>query len=389
MSSTDLANEATKKHIRIAEAESLAHSILQKTRVPLAKITHKGLQEIEVEVEMGVGDDVGNVGVGGVAVGEIAKAGPKAEEEERRERERRARTASFSTTKPESPITPSWVPSALSPTTILAPGLPTTTLGPGSVSGQEADPNRSFFFPTPSDFESMPVPEPEPELNLDELINIDEDASPSALDTEPTPELQTALPGPGWGVEAVVASPTATAGPITKAPPAPLETSLLPTITTTTGTTTGPGPSPGPGGTALSPFASTPSFDLNSLWSAPAPAPLPTSSSTPLSHLPPNTLQDPNRAQDSSKSERKAPQTTHAQVQSSHALVVDRDILGPEAADQDFDMFLETQEDGANGVGGAAGAGGSAGGVGGGVGREIAAFNALPVVWSGMVSACL
>ncbi|KIJ65579.1 hypothetical protein HYDPIDRAFT_70652, partial [Hydnomerulius pinastri MD-312] len=39
MSSTDLANEETKQSIKMAEKESLEHSILQKTTVPRAKIT--------------------------------------------------------------------------------------------------------------------------------------------------------------------------------------------------------------------------------------------------------------------------------------------------------------------------------------------------------------
>ncbi|KAJ7890537.1 hypothetical protein B0H14DRAFT_3081675 [Mycena olivaceomarginata] len=47
MSSTDLANEQAKQAIKIAEKEALEHSILEKTVIPRAKLTHKGLEDIE------------------------------------------------------------------------------------------------------------------------------------------------------------------------------------------------------------------------------------------------------------------------------------------------------------------------------------------------------
>jgi len=47
MSSTDLANEETKQSIKILEKEALEYSILPKTVVPRAKLTHKGLQQME------------------------------------------------------------------------------------------------------------------------------------------------------------------------------------------------------------------------------------------------------------------------------------------------------------------------------------------------------
>jgi hypothetical protein len=80
MSSTDLADEETKQSIKIAEKEALEHSILQKSTAPRAKITHKGLQDIE--------------GVNGEASSahEIERhIEEEQEEEERRERERMAR----------------------------------------------------------------------------------------------------------------------------------------------------------------------------------------------------------------------------------------------------------------------------------------------------------
>ncbi|KAH9166816.1 hypothetical protein EDB89DRAFT_2001434 [Lactarius sanguifluus] len=47
MSSTELASQEQQQSIKQAEQEALAHSILIKSTVPRAKITHKGLQDIE------------------------------------------------------------------------------------------------------------------------------------------------------------------------------------------------------------------------------------------------------------------------------------------------------------------------------------------------------
>ena len=76
MSSTDLASEEEKQSIRKLEEAALAHSILKKSTVPRAKLTHKGLQDIE--------------DVTGAAQRE-AEREREDEEEERIERERLAR----------------------------------------------------------------------------------------------------------------------------------------------------------------------------------------------------------------------------------------------------------------------------------------------------------
>ncbi len=47
MSSTELASQEQQESIKQAEQEALEHSILVKTMIPRAKITHKGLQDIE------------------------------------------------------------------------------------------------------------------------------------------------------------------------------------------------------------------------------------------------------------------------------------------------------------------------------------------------------
>jgi len=80
MSSTDLADEETKQNIKIAEKESLEQTILQKPIVPRAKITHKGLQDIE--------DVNGDLALARETERQRER---EQEEEERRERERRER----------------------------------------------------------------------------------------------------------------------------------------------------------------------------------------------------------------------------------------------------------------------------------------------------------
>lgn len=76
MSSTDLADEETKQSIKQAEQEALAHSILKKQSLPRAKITHKGIENIE--------------DLNGAAQRDLEREREE-EEEERIERERQAR----------------------------------------------------------------------------------------------------------------------------------------------------------------------------------------------------------------------------------------------------------------------------------------------------------
>ena len=215
MSSTDLANEETKQSIKIAEQEALEHSILQKTTAPRAKITHKGLQDIEIE-------DVTEA----ASLRERERQ-RELEQEERMERERlarvkaaqitRQRTASVSV-PPESPMTPQ------SATWGAPPPVPTHALIDAS------DASKPLMF-------ASDVVMAEPEMDLGDLINIDD---------EPAQDV-------GSPIAAVPAEPD---------PPPPPETPSTPTI-----------PSPVVG---ISPFASNvkpeaprSTFDLNSLWSAP------------------------------------------------------------------------------------------------------------------------
>jgi hypothetical protein len=210
MSSTDLANEETKQSIKIAEKEALEHSILQKTKVPRAKITHKGLQDIE--------------DVNGEAQG--LRDEREQEEEERRERERMARLRAAqtqqqqqqqhqSTPQPESPTThqSTW---GAPPPNPIAPTFPRPS---------------SDFIPA------------EPELNLADFINMDEE--PPVHDGPPK-EASPMPVGVGEAPPLVQESPGAATG-------APSSTGISPFAAKTD--------------TIRS------SFDLNSLWTAPKPDP--------------------------------------------------------------------------------------------------------------------
>jgi hypothetical protein len=307
MSSTDLANEELKQSIKIAEKESLEHSILQKTKVPRAKITHKGLQDIE---------DMN---------GEVRAVEPELEidqEEERRERERLSRLRAVQTqpqagstsvttpgrvsVPPESPVVPSpsvWTESHAVPASA-------TSVHHSPVSPVfDRPPANQLFVHTSQDYHMA-----EPELNLADLINIDEDS-----------------PVQDGSVSAVTAPSVMDDSPTTEA-----QSSNLPSSTPK---------SP----TGISPFAasitktepSRSSFDLNSLWAAPK---------SDVSAVKPHPTEEPKQN------------------------FMDQEILGEEANDQDFDMFLEKEQD----ERGTAGASNT-------IDAQQAAFDGLPQVWTGMV----
>lgn len=286
MSSTDLANEETKQSILQAEQEALAHSILKKTLMPRAKITHKGLQDIE--------------DVNGEAVREEREH--EQEEEERIERERQERLklqaqraqAASGSVPPESPVTPhapSW--GAPPPVPSHAHSGDTTMARP---------PLNPLFVPSTSDF-ATPAPM-EQELNLADLINIDE---------EPGQEVSISL------VEHV-SPPVAQNGPMAvEAPTDKPETAASlspPPLTPSTG---------------LSPFASRASFseavpgqsfDLNAVWSAPA------SKEDMASTAPPDEAEhqdEPMHVDSPDEMKEQSP---------------DEDVTGEKTEDHDFDMFL-------------------------------------------------
>ncbi|KAJ7708675.1 hypothetical protein B0H17DRAFT_1030445 [Mycena rosella] len=228
MSSTDLANEQTKQSIKIAEKEALEHSILEKTVVPRAKLTHKGLEDIE-----GLDDDVANL-----REREIER---QREEERERLRAQRQRTMSVSV-PPESPTTPagtSWGGPPRVP--IHALTTPTEDVTMGAPFGAHA---------------SSEMGSAEPEMNLADLINIDDELAGQD---------SAAAPGPSSPPSATEAPPPAAA------PPSPtLPTGISPFASK-------PEPS------------RTSSFDLNSFWAAPQKAESPAAtvpSPPPQSHSP-------------------------------------------------------------------------------------------------------
>ncbi|EDR14564.1 uncharacterized protein LACBIDRAFT_305279 [Laccaria bicolor S238N-H82] len=291
MSSTDLADEETKQSIKIAEKEALAYSILQKATAPRAKITHKGLQDIE--------DINGQT----TTTRELDRQVERdLEGEERRERERtarlkvqRQRTDSVSV-PPESPTvsqTPSESWGAPPP---IPPHAVSTNAGE-MASPISRPPVNPLFIHTASE---LALPAPEPELNLADLINIDD---------EPT-EQESLLPSSSSSLPSMVVDEPMSTEPVALEPPSP---SL---------------PLP----TGISPFAARAeksramSFDLNALWNAPKSedaSKTATPRSPPLTTTPPLSI--------TNGDQKDIPMELESEADD-------------EAKDQDFDMFLEDRE---------------------------------------------
>ncbi|KAF9645365.1 hypothetical protein BDM02DRAFT_3120313 [Thelephora ganbajun] len=300
MSSTDLASEAEKESIKQAEQEALEHSILQKTVAPRAKVTHKGLQDIE--------------DIDGRPAARDLDLDKEMEEEERRERERTARmrmrsatlTSGSGSVPPESPTVPDH------PSSVGWGGPPPIPfhLQQSPISPLATD--RPLFAQTQSELLTPANGQVEGELNLADLINIDDDGHDSVMvvDTSPAPAVA--------GIDTEDGPETLTAG----IPQSPVVSqSARPT-----------GISPFAVNTSQPDLTIRPSFDLNSVWSAPVPSPKkeneeaiggPEKSGEPVE--PPPDL--------GKELELKDP-------------FVDDDILGGAAADdKDFDMFLEADPD--------------------------------------------
>lgn len=284
MSSTDLADEETKQSIKHAEQEALAHSILKKQTLPRAKITHKGIENIE--------------DMYGAEQRDMERVREE-EEEARIERERlarlklqaeRARSASSlgqGSVPPESPVvsqSSSWgAPHSLQSDSNAA----------HSMEGLARPAPNTMFVSSVSDYVGLV----EPELNLADLINIDEDLPPD--------------------VAAVESPPSSTAPHLASSDARSSFSQTSPTSESTP---------PVPSTTGISPFAAksdiTPrsSFDLSSLWTA-------------------------NGAEQTSEQPIIVDAPESERQEAPKASAVDVDILGEEADDQDFDMFLEKDEE--------------------------------------------
>ncbi|KAG5647794.1 hypothetical protein DXG03_007716 [Asterophora parasitica] len=282
MSSTDLANEETKQSIEIAEKEALAYSILTPTAVPRAKITHKGLEDIE--------------DVHGDVTTQQDEERSRKEEEERRERERlarlrsqaRQRTASLSV-PPESPA----VAHQQQQPWGGPPPVPLHALG-SDVAGLSSPPSTYANEPsplTPTLAQLMPE-SMEPELNLAEFINMDDEgptSAPSQLTSASSLHIPTGSP------EEVISPP---------------DSSPIPS-------------------TGISPFAPQidqppVSFDLNSLWNA-------SKKDSPVAPPSPPPVEE-------------STATASPQVVATDDKDVIMDIETVGADDQDFDMFLEEKD---------------------------------------------
>ncbi|KAH9009046.1 hypothetical protein EDB84DRAFT_1584264 [Lactarius hengduanensis] len=225
MSSTELASQEQQQSIKQAEQEALAHSILIKSTVPRAKITHKGLQDIE-----DVNEDS--------AVAKQRRERELEIAEEERERERLARLRAVQPSGHSNP------PSASAPPDSPAvPSAPWNTATPALAQGQGQGTELT------SAHTGSGVSAVDSELNLGDFIHMDDEppeASPLTITTPATTS----------------AAATATVVPSVAPMSEPLSAATLTPIT------------------GISPFApSKPdmppraSFDLNALWSAPAPPP--------------------------------------------------------------------------------------------------------------------
>ena len=282
MSSTDLADEETKQSIKIAEKEALEHSILQKSTAPRAKITHKGLQDIEVV----------NGETSSALEIELHRE-QEQEEEERRERERMARLRSVQRQRTASVSVPPESPTVLqSPSEQWGapPPVPLHAMSPPDEAASSAT-SRAPFFTNTSSLSAEPSSFSEPELNLADLINIDDDQETAAGITS-SPSNRPA-----------VAKATE---PVSSSTDTSFSTPVL---------------------TGISPFAARPrasSFDLNALWNAPRNEP----SVTPTEALPP-----PPTASTEVPSHDSNDKDDNMELESQEG-----------ANDQDFDMFLEEKE---------------------------------------------
>ena len=339
MSSTDLASEAERESIKQAEQEALEHSILQKVMAPRAKVTHKGLQDIE--------------NIDGRPVARDVDLDKEIEEEERRERERTARmrmrsatlTSGSGSVPPESPIVPDHSPS-------VAWGGPPPVpfhLQQGPISPLATDKPTSFAQ-TQSELLSQTNGQVEGELNLADLINIDDDGHDSvmAVDTSSMPPDAGANPedGPESSVAGVLQSPAVS----------------QPARST--------GISPFAVNTSQPDLTIRPSFDLNSVWSAPGPSPRKRENEEEVTGEPGESGEPTEPPSDMGKGlELKDP-------------FVDDDILGGAAADdKDFDMFLEADPD-ADGLEGHS----SSANPPSDARAKEPSFEELPQVWLGSVS---
>ena len=322
MSSTDLADEETKQSIKTAEQEALAHSILQKTVAPRAKITHKGMVDIE---------DVNN---DGPSLRDL-EMDRELEEEERRERERTARLRAAQAQKrrassasqghgsvpPDSPVTPHPTSSWGGPPPLPLHAIQANTAASPlpSVVNASSTPVASMFSGPSPDLSAFAD-----QLELSELINIDED--PTSHELAPS-------------------VPEKTASNVS-----PVDV-VQPELSASSDASSSKSP------TGISPFAASGtkseasprlSFDLNVLWTAPKP----------------NDTAAPTTAP-----------TTSGNSGDSEDTLGEADMVVEEADDQDFDMFLEKDlED--QSIIAAADTSPEA---------QQAALDALPSVWSGKV----
>lgn len=328
MSSTDLANEETKQSIKLAEKEALEHSILQKMLIPRAKITHKGLQDIE---------DIN--GESASLLREREKEREKEEErreEERRERERQARlkaaeqhqrdrasSISQGSIPPESPRAPQ--------SATWGGPLPMHHDNYSPPIGDNfRPPIHPLFAPSASDLQTAP----EPELDIADLIHLDDEPAPQDTinDHLPTPAMEVAVVPSGSDYLAPALPEPAPPPPPSLVIP-PFSSELFPV-------------------TAASPTQlikvetpARPSFDLNALWSSPRTEPASQETAKEPEQPEPKSEPEPEPEPESEPEPGPEPEPKPEPEKQHRSHPIEVDPIACEATDQDFDMFLEKDQD--------------------------------------------
>lgn len=183
MTSTELANEEQQEEIKQAEKEALEHSILQKLEAPRAKLTHKGLQDIE--------------DMSGITVTQREEEREK-EEEARRERERMARARAAEANRQRSLSINAGPLSAGVPESPITPATPATPYpGWGASTDLSTDAMQTSFS---HDGGPLVVPDdsvlPEPDIDLSDFINIDDEPTLAEMNPIQSPLTNEAMFSP-------------------------------------------------------------------------------------------------------------------------------------------------------------------------------------------------
>ena len=272
MTSNELANEETKQSIKEAEKAALEHSILQRSAAPRAKITHKGLQDIE-DTE-----------------GSMAEARERELETERRMAREREQRVSAALTQARQRAASTSIP----PESPAVAEPPSTWGGPPPIPDSELSDKPPSFVHSQSDYGG-----PESELSLADLINLDDEPGASSTSTGDKPS------------PSVVVIPSELPKPRAETPTSPFASG-----TQATSSAAGPSPFAQPTSPASN---SARMFDLSSIWSS---EPKEEEDAVPLFDV----------------------EASVHETEDAPMVDVEPELDGTEPHDQDFDMFLNDND---------------------------------------------